>query len=136
MPIHTPSPLPNLVGPTKRTVPRLWKFSSVVSTSHRAPTEISTLGAGAGADWDWASASANRPILFRCLNARTVSAQRPGINHVKQGRVRNLTLTLSIRIIRQFKLINLRDVSKLTSERSRRIRIDDLRPTPINNELL
>lgn len=71
MPTHTPVLL-NCVGPTNRTVPRLCKPSSAVSTSHRAPTGMLAWG------YDCAissseSFSANLPILFRCLYASTVS---------------------------------------------------------------
>lgn len=75
IPTQTPSPVPNLVKPTNRTVPRLWKSASVLSTSHREPIGIFSCG-GAFDDSFSLSFSANLPILCLCLYARTVSATR------------------------------------------------------------
>lgn len=71
IPIQTPSLFPNLVGPTNLTVPRLWKPSSLVSTSQREPTTMLTSATVCSCSC-FSSPSAKRPILCRCLYAGTI----------------------------------------------------------------
>jgi hypothetical protein len=67
-PTHVPGE--NLVLPTNRTVPRLWKPGSVDSTWHLEPTwTLTSSSVFCGSS----GFSAKRPSFWRCLCARTVS---------------------------------------------------------------
>lgn len=102
MPTQMPSPAPNFVVPTNRTVPRLWKPSSMVSTSHLDPTGMLTSGTAFSSG---CSLSANLPILCRCLYARTESSdclvEKPCQQLMKR------TLSLSVGFFADLELLHL-----------------------------